>query len=102
MVQETLKPRDKTLSPKRISKTLKHWDKLNKNAEQMARWMSLYDAVNLIAEKAKERGIPFDQIDLPPIKIKEYMDATVDNYHRKYIQHEFGIEIFYSDTDLIK
>ena len=96
----TLKPSTKGLNPDKI---LKHWEKLNKNAEQMARWMSLYDAVNLVAEKAKERGIPFDKVDLPPIKIKEFMDSTVDIYYRKYLQCEFGIDVFYSESgDLFK
>lgn len=96
----SLKPSTKGLEPDKI---LKCWDKLHKNAEQMARWMSLYDAVNLVAEKAEERGIPFDSVDLPPIKIKEFMDHTVDIYYRKYLQTEFGIDVFYSESnDLFK
>lgn len=91
----TLKPPTKGLNPEKI---LKHWDKLNKNAEQMARWMSLYDAVNIVAEKAKERDIDFEDVDLSPIKIKEFMDSTTDIYHRKYLQCEFGIDVFYSES----
>lgn len=81
---------------------LKYWENLNKNAEQMARWMSLYEAVNLVADKAQDRGISFDKIDLPPLKLKEYMDSTVDIYYRQYLQAEFGIDVFYTDSDLFK
>jgi len=78
---------------------LKYWEKANANAELLARWICLYDAINIVYDKAEERGIVLDDVDLSPIKIKEYMEATVDNYHRQLLRDMHGIDIFYSERD---
>ena len=78
---------------------LKIWEKSNNEAEQLARWMSLYDAVNLIFDKAEEKGMDIENIELPPIKIKEYMDSVVDIYHRNLLKNIHGIDIFYSEIE---
>lgn len=80
----------------KINNKFKNWEKINQEAETLARWLSLYDAVNLIFDKAEEKNIDIENIELPPIKIKEYMDSTVDIYHRKLLKEFHGIDIVYS------
>jgi len=78
---------------------LKDWEKTNNDAQVLARWMSLYDAVNLIFDTAEKKNIDIDNVELPPIKIKEYMDSVVDIYHRKLLKNFYNIDIVFSDTD---
>jgi hypothetical protein len=79
--------------------TLKWWDKANQKTEKLARWIALYEAVNIIGDKCDETGKNFDDIQINPLKIKEYMDSTVDIYHKKILNQIYGINIIYSEEN---
>ena len=78
---------------------LKWWDNANKKTEELSRWIALYEAVNLIADKAEETGKDFNKIQINPLKVREYMDSTVDIYHKKLLNQLYGINVVYSDSE---
>lgn len=54
----------------------------------LSRWAALYESVNMIADKADERKINFDKLELKPLKILEYVDAMSDIIMRKLLQEK--------------
>lgn len=78
---------------------LNWWENANKKTEELSRWISLYEAVNIIADKAEEMGKDFDKIQINPLKVKEYMDSTVDIYHKKLLNQLYGINVVYVDPE---
>lgn len=54
----------------------------------LSRWAALYESVNMIADKADERKVNFDKIELKPLKILEYVDAMSDIIMRKLLQEK--------------
>ena len=52
----------------------------------LSRWAALFESVNMIADKAEEKQIPFENIELKPLKILEYVDATSDIIMRKLLE----------------
>jgi hypothetical protein len=50
---------------------------------EIARWQALMDAVNMVAEKAADRKINFNSLDIKPSAIEHYVEATCDIYCRK-------------------
>jgi hypothetical protein len=59
----------------------------NLSAYEFARWAALLEAVELIAEKCKERGINFDtDAGLPyikPLQIQKFIDERTDHISGK-------------------
>ena len=41
----------------------------NKKLYTLSRWAALYESINMIADKAEEKKIPFEDIELKPLKI---------------------------------
>jgi len=76
---------------------LKWWENANKKTEELSRWIALYEAVNLIADKAEELGKDFSDIQINPLKVKDYMESTVDIYHKKLLNQIYGINVVYTE-----
>jgi 7-keto-8-aminopelargonate synthetase-like enzyme len=47
-----------------------------------ARWIALYEAINMIAEEAEQRKKKFENIKLSPVKIKKYISSVEDQIQR--------------------
>jgi len=84
---------------KKDLKNLKWWDNANKKTEELSRWIALYEAVNIIADKAEDIGKDFNKIQINPLKVREYMDSTVDIYHKKLLNQLYGINVVYADSE---
>jgi hypothetical protein len=50
-----------------------------------ARWIALYEAINMIAEEAEQRKKKFENIKLSPVKIKKYISSVEDQIQRRLI-----------------
>lgn len=73
------------------------WGKAQEKSAQLARWMSLYEAVNIIADKAEEKKIPIERVEFKPLDIRDYMTATEDIFLKKILQEDYKIQICYSE-----
>lgn len=62
--------------------------KNNKELYALARWAALYESINMIADKAEERKVSFEKIELKPLKILEYVDSTSDIIMRKLLNEK--------------
>lgn len=60
----------------------------NKEVYSLARWAALYESINMIADKAEERKVSFDKVELKPLKILEYIDSTSDIIMRKLLEEK--------------
>lgn len=60
----------------------------NKEIYSLARWAALYESINMIADKAEERKVSFERIELKPLKILEYIDSTSDIIMRKLLEEK--------------
>jgi hypothetical protein len=78
------------------NKSLKWWDKTYKEASTLARWISLYEAVNTIADKAEEKNISFDDVELKPLAIHKYMDATENTILKKVLRQVYKVDVCYN------
>ena len=56
-----------------------------------ARWLALYDGVNIIAEKAEEKGINFEELIIKPGALEKYVEGTCDIICRQ-IQEKKGVK----------
>lgn len=59
----------------------------------LCRWSALEEAVNIIGDKAEDRGIPFENIELKPLDLYKYIDTASDKIYEKVsavvdIQHK--------------
>ena len=43
--------------------------------------------------------LDFNKIQINPLKVREYIDSTVDIYHKKLLNQLYGINIVYSEPD---
>ena len=66
----------------------------NKEIYSLARWAALYESINMIADKAEERKISFEKVELKPLKILEYIDSTSDIIMRKLLSEKKCNDIF--------
>lgn len=81
------------------NKTLKKWDKIYSDASNLSRWICLYEAVNLIADKAKEKNISFDDVEIKPLAIYKYMESMEDITLKKVLEQIYNIKICYSENE---
>lgn len=79
------------------NKSLNWWDKTYNEASELSRWIALYEAVNTIADKAEEKNIPFDRVELKPLAIHKYMDATENTILKKVLRQIYKIDICYNE-----
>ena len=82
------------------TKNNKNWDKIHTEASQWARWMSLFEAVNIIADKAEEKGVPFQKIDIKPLAVYKYMEMTENIFLRKILKQEYNIDLYFKEDDI--
>ena len=76
----------------------KNWENIHDEASMWARWIALYEAVNYLGDKAEEKGLKFEKLDLKPLKILEYIESTQDIILRKLLKQEYNIDVCYSDV----
>jgi predicted RNA-binding protein with PUA domain len=67
--------------------------------EVLAKWICLYQAINLISEECEKMGVDFDKIEISPLKIRKYIDSTVDVIHRSLMNDMYKIKTVYSEND---
>jgi hypothetical protein len=79
---------------------LKWWEQTYDEASQLARWICLFEAVNMIADKAEEKKLSFDKLDIKPLAIYKYMEATENIILKKVLEQLYNIEICYSEENL--
>lgn len=60
---------------------------------ELARWYALMDAIQIISDKAADKNIKFDKIDIKPSAVEKYIEATCDIYCRKLEEIESGINL---------
>ena len=77
-----------------MKKNNKH---LTDETSQWARWIALYEAVNLIIDKAESKNIKLEDIVFKPLDIKDYIASTEDIILRKLLKEEHNIDISYQD-----
>jgi hypothetical protein len=77
-------------------KSLKWWDNVYKEASELSRWIALYEAVNTIADKAEEKNIPFDMVELKPLAIHKYMDSTENIILKKVLNQIYNVDVCYN------
>jgi hypothetical protein len=67
----------------------------NKFDESMyyARWIALYEAINMIAEEAKTRKKNFDNLKLSPVKIKKYISSVEDQIQRRLLSSDLDANV---------
>lgn len=67
----------------------------NKFNESMyyARWIALYEAINMIADEAKTRKKSFDSLKLSPVKIKKYISSVEDQIQRRLLQNDLNANV---------
>lgn len=73
------------------------WGKAQEKSATLARWMALYEAVNLIADKAEEKSIPLENVEISPLDVRDYMQATEDIFLKKILEEDYKIKICYLD-----
>lgn len=49
------------------------------NNYEMARWWALAYGVNLVADKAEERGIDFNELNINRTALEKYVDELADD-----------------------
>lgn len=77
----------------------KTWENIHNESLTWAKWMALYEAVNLISDKAEERGVPFSQIELKPLAIHKYMESTENLFLRKILKQEHNIDVCFDNKN---
>jgi hypothetical protein len=78
---------------------MKNWKVIHDESSKWARWIALYEAVNHVADKAEEKGIPFSKVDLPPLAIMKYISSSEDLILRKLLKNEYNIDVCYTEND---
>lgn len=81
----------------KYKKDKKPWSAIHEESSTWARWIALYEAVNLIADKAEQRGLSFKS-KLKPIAISKYIETTQDMYLRKILEQEYNINFYFDDS----
>jgi hypothetical protein len=51
---------------------------------QLCRWTALEEAVNIIGDKCEDRRIDFNNVELNPLDIRDYVDYATDNIYAKF------------------
>jgi hypothetical protein len=76
---------------------LSWWTNAKEESATEARWIALFEAVNIIADKAEEKGIPIEKVEFKPLAIHKYMESTENIILRKLLQEKYKIDVCYSD-----
>ena len=76
---------------------MKNWQVIHEESSKWARWIALYEAINYCADKAEEKNIPFNKLNLKPLEIMKYISSTEDIILRKILKHEYNIDVCFSE-----
>jgi len=68
------KEKNKESSPVDISKM---------SLYELCRWSALEEAVNIIGDKAEDKGVPFESIELKPLDLFKYIESATDKIYEK-------------------
>lgn len=79
------------------TKSKKPWSSIHKETSTWARWVALYEAVNMIADEADNKKVSFKN-KLKPIAISKYIEATQDMYLRKLVEQEYNVDFYFDDS----
>ena len=80
----------------------KNWKVITETSAKWARWIALYEAVNIIMDKAEEKNIPVENIVFKPLEIRDYISSTEDIILRKILSQEHNINIEYKEEEVTK
>ena len=86
-----------TTKQKTNSDYLNWWDKTHSEASTMARWIAMYEAVNIVADKADEKKIAPENVVYKPKAIQDYIEKTHPIILRKLLEEDYKIQICYSE-----
>lgn len=75
----------------------KNWDQIHQEALSWSKWMALYEAVNMIADKAEEKNIPFQKVEIKPLAVYKYMESTENIFLRKILKQEYNIDVCFNE-----
>jgi hypothetical protein len=79
---------------KKVKSNIKSDVDINKmSLYELCRWTALEEAVNIIGDKAEDRGVPFESIELKPLDLFKYIESATDKIYEKVsavvdIQHK--------------
>lgn len=90
------------MKKKTTKNSLEWWDKTYSEASQLARWIALFEAVNMVADKAEEKNIPFNKVDIKPLAIYKYMESTENIILNKILKEIYSIDVSYSEENFEK
>jgi hypothetical protein len=76
-----------------------NWINIHKDSSKWARWIALYEAVNYCADKAEERKIPFNKVNLKPLEIMKYITSTEDIILKKILRQEHNIDVCFKEDE---
>jgi hypothetical protein len=79
------------------NKNKKSWSIIHEESATWARWIALYEAVNIIADTAEQKKQPFSS-KLKPIAISKYIESTQDMYLRKILEQEYNFNFYFEDV----
>lgn len=74
-----------------------NWKVITEENAKWARWIALYEAVNIIMDKAEERGLSHEDVIFKPLDIRDYISSTEDIILRKILNDEHNIKIEYKE-----
>lgn len=74
----------------------KSWSVIHEESATWARWIALYEAVNIIADMAEQKKQSFNS-KLKPIAISKYIESTQDMYLRKILEQEYNFNFYFED-----
>lgn len=102
LLTNNMKTNTRKLEAPNLEQTLSWWEKTNQEAATLARWICLKEAVDLIADKAEDRGLTINDVDLPPLAIMKYIEASETQMTRKILEQEYHINICANEDDTYK
>jgi arsenate reductase-like glutaredoxin family protein len=76
-----------------LNVTLNRWNKLYSDKKTLARWIALYEAINIIGERAEERKEEMEELDISHKSIMDYINATEGNLLRRILLEENKIDV---------
>jgi hypothetical protein len=73
------------------------WAVIHEESATWARWIALYEAVNIIADMAEDKKQSYAS-KLKPIAISKYIESTQDVYLRKILEQEYNFNFYFEDV----
>ena len=72
---------------------------INDDTMYYARWIALYEAINLIADEAETRKKTFDKLKISPVQIKKYITSVEDQIQKKLLQEKLGVDFYLKNPE---